>query len=137
MEDCLDEVKVWMAQNSMFMNDGKTQHLLIVPKSADAIMDKSVIRVGMASITASLCVQCLGVCIDRHLDMKKQVSQTISSCSFYLRNINHISRFLPRPTKERVVNAIITSRLDYCNALLYGTSAVNIARLHGCKVDYA
>ena len=89
----------------------------------------SVIRVGMASITASLCVQCLGVCIDRHLDLKKQVSQTISACSFYLRNINHISCFLPRPTKERVVNAIITSRLDYYNALLYGTSAVNIARL--------
>ncbi|KAK2181979.1 hypothetical protein NP493_372g01000 [Ridgeia piscesae] len=59
--------------------------------------------------------------------MKKQVSQTISACSF---NINQISRFLPRPTKERVVNAIITSRLDYCNALLCGTSAINIARLH-------
>ncbi|KAK2190021.1 hypothetical protein NP493_89g05021 [Ridgeia piscesae] len=54
-----------------------------------------------------------------HLDMKKQVSQTTSAYSFYLRNINHISRLLPRPTKERVVNAIITSRLDNCNALLY------------------
>ena len=129
MEDCLDEVNVWMARNSMFMDDGKTQYLAIVPKSADAIVNKSVIRVGMATITASLCVQCLGICIDRHLDMKKQVSQTISACSFYLRNINQISRFLPRPTKERVVNAIITSRLDYYNALLYGTSAINITRL--------
>ena len=61
--------------------------------------------------------------------MKKQEPQTISACSFDLRNINHISRFLLRPTKERVVNAIITSRFDYCNALLYGTSAINIARL--------
>ena len=42
MEDCLDEVKVWMARNSMFMNDGKTQYLPIVPKSADAIVDISV-----------------------------------------------------------------------------------------------
>ena len=75
MEDCLDEVKVWMARNSIFM----TQYLPIVPKFADAIVDKSVIRVGMATITASLCIQCLGVCIDRHLDMKKQVSQTISA----------------------------------------------------------
>ena len=106
MEDCLDEVKVWMARNYMFMNDSKTQNLPIVRKSADAIVDKSVIRVGVATIPASLCVQCLGVCIDRHLDRhldtKKQVSQTISACSFYLRNINQISRFLPRPTKERV-----------------------------------
>ena len=141
MEDFLDEVKVWMARNSPFTNDGKTQYIPIVPKSADAIVDKSVIRVGTATITASLCVLCLGICIDKHLDMKKQVSQTISASSFHLRNINQISRFLPRPTKERVVNALVTSRLDYCNALLYGTSAVNIARLqrtqHGCQVDYA
>ena len=82
------------------MNDGKTHYLPIVPKSAGAIMDKSVIRVGMATITASLCVQSIGVCIDRHLDMKKQVAQTISAYSFYLRNINQISRFLPRSTKE-------------------------------------
>ena len=36
---------------------------------------------------------------------------------------------LPKPTKERVVNVIITPRLDYCNALLYGPSVVNIARM--------
>ena len=71
--------------------------------------------------------------------MKKQVLQTISACSFYLQNINQISRFLLRPTKERVVNAIVTSRLDYCNALLYGMSAINIARLQRIQntVDYA
>ena len=86
MEDCLDEVTVWMARNSMLMNDGKTQYLPIVHKFADAIVDKTVIRVGIVTITVSLCVQCLGVCIDRHLDTKKQVSQTISACSFYLRN---------------------------------------------------
>ena len=62
-----------MARNYIFMNDGKTQYLPIVPKSADAIVDKSVIRVGVATIMASLCVQCLGVCTDRHLDVKKQV----------------------------------------------------------------
>ena len=44
---------------------------------AFAIVDKSVIRVGTATITVSLCVQYLGVYIDRH--MKKQVSQTISA----------------------------------------------------------
>ena len=102
MEDCLDEVKVWMARNYMFMNDGKTPYLPIVPKSADAIVDKSVIRVGEATVTASRCVQCLGVCIDRHLDTKKQVSKTISACSFYMRSINKISRFF----QDRQRNAL-------------------------------
>ena len=40
-----------------------------------------------------------------------------------------MSRYLPMTTKERVVNAIITSLLDYCNSLLYGTCVNNIARL--------
>ena len=79
--------------------------------------NKSVIRVGMATIMASLRVQCLGVCIDRHFDMKNHISQTIRACSFYLRISNQISRFLPRPTKERVVDVIITSRLEYCDSL--------------------
>ena len=32
-------------------------------------------------------------------------------------------------SEERVVFAIITSQLDYCNSLLYGTSVNNIVRL--------
>ena len=31
IKDCLDGVKVWTARNYMFMNDGKTQYLPIVP----------------------------------------------------------------------------------------------------------
>ena len=113
MEDCLDDIKQWMAWNSMCMNDGKTPYLPIVPKFAAALVDGNVIRVGVSTITASQCVRNIGVFIVRHLDMKKQVSQTVSACSFYLRHINQISRFLPKPTKERVVNATITSRTDY------------------------
>ena len=74
MEDCLDYIKQWMAWNSMCKNDGKTQYLPIAPKSAAALVDGSVIRVGVYTITASRCVRNIGVFIDRHLDMKKQVS---------------------------------------------------------------
>ena len=40
MEDCLDEVKVWMARNYMSMNDDKTQYLQNVPTSTDAVVEK-------------------------------------------------------------------------------------------------
>ena len=46
-----------------------------------------------------------------------------------MRSIAQILRYLTRPTSERIVNALITSRLDYCNSLLFGTSASNINRL--------
>ena len=108
MEDCLDDIKQWMAWNSMCINDSKIYYLPIAPKFVAAFVYGSAIRVGVSTITALRCIKNLGVFIDRHLDMKKQVPQTVSACSFYLCLINQISCFLPKLAKECVVNAIIT-----------------------------
>jgi len=37
-----------------------------------------------------------------------------------------INRYLTKPTAERVANAMVTSLLGYCNALLFGTASSNI-----------
>ena len=128
MEDCLDVVNMWMASNYMCMNNNKTEYQPVIPKTAaaTALVDGSVIRLGDATITASRCVRNLGVVIDRHLDFKKQVSSIVSVCSFHLRHINKMNRYLPMATKQRVVKAIITPRLSCCNSLLYGPSVNNI-----------
>ena len=61
---------MWMASNYMCMNNNKTEYLPVIPKTvaATALVDGSVIRVGDATITASIFVRNLGVLIDRHLD---------------------------------------------------------------------
>ena len=130
IEKCVDQLKDWMTANMLSMNDSKTQYLPIVPKSAAWLLDEvNVIRIGDDTVTAATNVRNLGVYFDHHLDMNSQISHVISACSYHLRNINHISRYLPTTTKERVINALITSRLDYWNSLLYNTSANNISRL--------
>ena len=106
----------------------KTDYLPVVPKTAvpetaAVLVVDSVIRVGDATITASRYVRNLGAIIDRHLDFKKQVSSIVIVYAFHLRHINQMSRYLPTTTKERVVNAIITSRLDYYNSFLYDTNS--------------
>ena len=119
-----------MIANLLSMNDSKTQYLPTVPKSAAWLLDEvNVIRIGDDIVTAATTVRNLGVHFDHHLDMNSHTSHVISACSYHLRNINHISRYLPTTTKERVINALITSRIDYCNSLLYNTSANNISRL--------
>ena len=112
------------------MNNNNTEYLPAKPKTAaaTALVDGSVIRVGDATITASRFVRNRRVVIDRHFDVKKQVSSIVSVYSCYFSCINKMSRYLPMATKERVVNAIITSRLDYCNSLLYGISVNNLVR---------
>ena len=107
MEDCLDVVKQWMTSNCLSMNDTKTEYLPVVTRTATALVDSSVIRVGDVTIIASRSVCNLDVVMDRHLDLKKQVSSIVSVCLFHLRHINRMSRYLPMTTKERVINAII------------------------------
>ena len=119
IEKCVDELKDWMIANLLSMNDSKTQFLAIVPKSAAWLLDEvNVILIGDDIVTAATTVRNLGVHFDRHLDMNSHTSHVISACSYHLRNINHISRYLPTRTKERAINALITSRIDYCNSLL-------------------
>ena len=101
IEKCVDKLKDWMTANLLSMDDSKTQYLPIVPKYAAWLLDEvNVIRIGDDTITAATTVRNLGVYFDHHLDMNSQISHVISACSYHLRNINHISRYLPTTTKN-------------------------------------
>ena len=62
----------------------------------------------------------LGTWFDTHLDMGTHITKTCSSAFYYLYNIRHIRKYLSRESTEKLVHAFISSRLDYCNSLLYG-----------------
>ena len=101
----------------------------VIPRHKNEMTQSLHVRVDTDYVTAVLQVRNIGVNLDRHLDLTTQVSRTISTSSLHMRNISQIIRYLTRPTTERVVNALIASRLDYCNSLLFGTSASDINRL--------
>ena len=46
-----------------------------------------------------------------------------------LRNIGKIQKYLSQDTKEIIVHAFVTTRLDYLNSLLYGMPDYIIKRL--------
>ena len=109
LKKCVDELKDWMTANMLSMNDSKTQYLPIVPKSAAWLLDEvNVIRIGDDTVTAARTVRNLGVHFDHQRDMNSQLSHVISACSYHLRNINHISPYLPTTTKERLELTIAT-----------------------------
>ena len=71
----------------------------------------------------------LGVILDSSLNMKKQVSKLCSSASITIRKISSISKFLDRKVLERLVHAFISTKLDYCNSILYGLPGGEIQRV--------
>ena len=52
--------------------------------------------------------------------MATHMTKTCGSAFFYLYNILHIRKYLTSECTEKLIHAFITSRLDYCNSLLYG-----------------
>ena len=71
----------------------------------------------------------LCVILDIHYTMSQQVSRIVQSSTYKLRLINVIRIKLTKPVAERVVNAMVTNNLDYCNSLLYGISGNQLLRI--------
>ena len=74
-------------------------------------------------------VQSLGTWFDNHLSMKTSINKTCKSGLYYLHNNGRIKRFLSFEDRNSIVQAIVMSRIDYCNSLLYGVAATNLSKL--------
>ena len=51
------------------------------------------------------------------------------SASLALQNIGKVRKYLNQSATERLVHAFITSKLDYCNSLLFGLPATELQKL--------
>jgi len=78
-------------------------------------------------------VRNLGVYLDSSLTMYKQVNAVSRACHYQIRNIGCIRQFITTDACKTLVNSLVTSRLDYGNALLYGIRKLLTAHLQGVQ----
>ena len=69
----------------------------------------------------------LGVMLDDHFAMDAHISNICRSTYFHIRNIGAI--LLTPSAAAQLVHSLVTSRVDYCNALLLGVPDYKIKRL--------
>ena len=74
-------------------------------------------------------VKLLGVTLDRHLTFTKHVQNICRSCNYHIRALRHIRSSLTTDMARTVACALVNSRLDYANSVLFGTSSANVAKL--------
>ncbi len=83
----------------------------------------------LINITPSTSVRNLGVIFDEQLTFKEHIAKTARSCRFALHNIRKIRPFLTEHAAQLLVQALVVSRLDYCNVLLAGLPSNTIKPL--------
>ncbi len=71
----------------------------------------------------------MGVILDSNFSFENHISNVTKTAFFHLRNIGKLQNMLPVSDAENLVHAFMTSRLDYCNALLGGCPASSINKL--------
>jgi hypothetical protein len=131
LEKCAAAVRAWMITNKLKLNDSKTEFLIIAPKGhlARISQTKPTITIGKECITPTFSVNNLGATFDSTMSMEAHTNKTVRNIFYYIRRIGKIRGHLDDESAAKVIQALITSRLDLNNGLLAGTSKANLHRL--------
>ena len=126
---CVSLIQSWMCQHQLKMNEDKTEYLVISSKQMATKIQPVPLVIGNHDITPSSSAKSLGVVLDSHVSMEAHISTICKSSYLQLQNISKLRKYLDRDSLECLVHAFITSKLDYCNSLLYGLPASQLNRL--------
>jgi len=127
LSPCIDNVCRWFLEKRRLLKPSKTEAVL----SGTRIQRNKVpplYGIDIAGTLVPLCdtVKLLGVMLDSALSMDRHVTEVVRNSNYHMR---HIRPLLTPNVAKMLAHSIVTSRLDYANALLSGTTSGNLDRL--------
>ena len=141
INQCLAEIKAWMVQNFMKLNEAKTELLLIGKPLVLAKCNLEVnIQFGDTEIAPTECKgdkwKSLGIKLDENLTMERQLNSVKQKCSWTMNNMRRIGYYLDEGVKIMMVKQLVISKLDYCNSLYMNLPKTRLKKLksilNGC-----
>ena len=127
---CFQEIENWMAEHFLQLNPGKTELIAFGPKHL-----LSDLEIKGVFVKPSVCVRLvdttknLGFTLDSLLTLDPQIKKLKAANCHKLRNIAKMKPFLSESQMQIIVQSLVLSSLDYCNALYYGTNQSIIKQL--------
>ena len=128
IEQCIRDIKAWMASNYLVLNDSKTEVLHFTSRFINN-PSISQITAGEAVVDLAQNARDLGVILDTQLTMRPHVNNITRSASFALKKISSIRKYMDSQSCEKRVHAFISSRLDNCNSLLINLPDKDLRKL--------
>ncbi len=122
--ECLAEVKRWLANNFLQLNDNKSKFILFVKKGC---VENATDCLGLLPEKNISRVKNVGVIFELKFLLK--TNAVLKNFFFHLRSISKLKSILSFKELEKVVLAFTSSRLDYCNALSLGVSQASLSHL--------
>jgi len=123
-------LEVCFYTNGMALNPDKSQAIILgTAQRAPSYDGLNSVNVAGSVIPLAEHLKLLGVAFDSHLNTWEHTKRVSQSCFYHVRALRHMRGALDRYTASIIASVLVSSRLDYANSLLYGSSVTCIARL--------
>ena len=130
LQQCVQKVKSWMSTNFLCLNADKTEFIMFSTKPQLLKLPSFPnIELDCDQIHAVSVVRNLGFHIDLHLKNDKHIKNVTSKCIFLIRKISAVRNLLDMNTVCIIMQALVISRLDYCNSLLMGSTKYQLDKM--------
>ena len=123
----LQNIGTWMNEHFLKINPDKTEVILFAPNHSSKI--GGLFLNDQTCLRFSSNVKLLGVNLDESLNFNNHVNEVVSSSYFHIRTIGKMKAYMSKDDLESYVHSIISSKLDYCNVVLYGINKSVVNKL--------
>ena len=127
----LHSVHSWLTRNRLSPNPSKTEFLLIDLRRQIEKLNFNSFNFSGSAVSCVSSARNLGVIFDSELSFHDHISSVTKSCYHVIRQLRQIRPVLNHNSAVLLANSLASSRLDFCNSLLYGLpiSATNRLQL--------
>ena len=122
----ITEIMDWMSSNCLKLNPSKTQYIWIDNKMKLAKIDRRALLQRYPGIVFETSVMDQGIVIDEEVKMDVHVGRITRSCFYQLRQIR---QSLSDSAIRTLIHSFVVTRVDYCNSVLSGITAVQTERV--------
>ncbi len=130
LQACLNAVQNWMYHNKLKLNPDKTEFLLIgTNQQCKKYTDLFPIDLMGNLVCPDKSARNLDVNFDEEFSFKQHAVNLCKNCYYHIRDLSRIRKHLDLSVATGLANALVGSRLDYCNSLLYRLSDTYTSKL--------
>ena len=102
MEDYIKDIRNWLIESRLLLNDDKTEFLVIGTRQQLSKLSPSVLHVGDHTINHSVSVRNLGSVFDNSLSMDSHINQLCKTAFYHIHNISKNSNHLLQESLKSV-----------------------------------
>ena len=128
LEDCINELSVWMRKSFLKLNADKSEFMIVHPRRLQ-VHSLPTLTVDGDLLHPESSIKDLGVMIDSILSVDNHINHLCKTLSYQIRLLSGVRKYIDNSCLQTLIAALFTSRLDYANALLVNAPAYQLDRL--------